>query len=40
MDGGTIILEDGAGNKAKVTKADVASSNGTLHIIDNLLMSK
>ena len=35
-----ITLEDGAGNKAHVTKADVASSNGTIHIVDNVLMPK
>jgi len=40
MDGDMITLEDGAGNKAHVTTADVTSSNGTLHIIDNLLMPK
>jgi uncharacterized surface protein with fasciclin (FAS1) repeats len=40
MDGDMITLEDGAGNKANVTKADVTSSNGTMHIVDNLLMPK
>ncbi|PHR14216.1 MAG: fasciclin [Sphingopyxis sp.] len=40
MDGDTIVLEDGAGNKATVTKADVTSSNGTMHIVDNVLMPK
>ncbi|MEH6792283.1 fasciclin domain-containing protein [Parasphingorhabdus sp.] len=38
MDGDAIVLEDGAGNMARVVKADVTSSNGTLHIVDNLLM--
>lgn len=38
MEGDTIVLEDGAGNKANVTKADVTSTNGTIHIVDNLLM--
>lgn len=38
MDGDRIVLEDGAGNKANVTKADVTSTNGTIHIVDNLLM--
>lgn len=38
MDGDKIILEDGAGNKATVIKADIPSSNGTLHIIDTVLM--
>lgn len=40
MNGDTIVLEDGAGNKANVTEADVTSSNGTLHVVDNLLMPK
>ena len=40
MDGDTIVLEDAAGNKANVTEADVKSSNGTLHVIDNVLMPK
>lgn len=38
MDGDTIVLEDGAGNKANVTEADVKSSNGTMHVVDNLMM--
>lgn len=38
MDGDKIILEDGAGNKATVIKADIPSSNGTLHIVDTVLM--
>lgn len=40
MDGDNIVLEDGAGNKATVTEADVKSSNGMMHIIDNVLMPK
>lgn len=38
MDGENIVLEDGAGSKATVIKADVESSNGVLHIIDTVLM--
>ena len=38
MNGDKIVLEDGAGNKATVIKADIPSSNGTLHIIDTVLM--
>jgi len=38
MDGDNIVLEDGAGSKATVIKADVESSNGVLHIIDTVLM--
>lgn len=40
MEGDKIVLEDGAGNKALVTEADVKSSNGMMHIIDNVLMPK
>ncbi|MDM8012048.1 MAG: fasciclin domain-containing protein [Parasphingorhabdus sp.] len=40
MDGDTITLEDGAGNQAHVTKADVTSTNGTIHVVDNVLMPK
>lgn len=38
MDGDKIVLEDGTGNKATVIKADIPSSNGTLHIVDTVLM--
>ncbi len=38
MDGDKIVLEDSTGNKATVVKADIPSSNGTLHIVDTLLM--
>lgn len=38
MNGDKIVLEDGAGNKATVIKADIPSSNGTLHIVDTVLM--
>lgn len=38
MDGDKVVLEDGAGNKANIVEADVESSNGTLHIIDTVLM--
>lgn len=38
MNGDKIVLEDGAGNKATVIKADIPSTNGTLHIIDTVLM--
>jgi len=35
-----IVLEDGAGNKINVVEADIESSNGTVHIIDGVLMPK
>ncbi len=38
MDGDKIVLEDSAGNKATVVKADIESSNGVLHIVDTVLM--
>jgi uncharacterized surface protein with fasciclin (FAS1) repeats len=38
MEGEKVILEDGAGNKVNVIEADVESSNGTVHIIDGVLM--
>ncbi len=40
MDGDKIVLEDGAGNKINVIEADIDSSNGTVHIIDTVLMPK
>lgn len=38
MDGEKIVLEDGAGNKAGIVQADIESSNGTMHILDTVLM--
>lgn len=38
MDGDKIVLEDGAGNKANIVEADVEATNGTIHIIDAVLM--
>lgn len=38
MDGDKIVLEDTGGNKANVTQADVKASNGTIHIIDTIMM--
>ncbi|WP_321327324.1 fasciclin domain-containing protein [uncultured Parasphingorhabdus sp.] len=40
MEGDKIVLEDGAGNKINITQADVESTNGTLHVIDAILMPK
>jgi uncharacterized surface protein with fasciclin (FAS1) repeats len=36
-DGG-VVLTDAAGNMARVTAADVAASNGLIHVIDTVLM--
>ncbi len=40
LEGEKVVLEDGAGNKVNVIEADVESSNGTIHIIDGVLMPK
>ncbi len=37
-EGGNVILTDGAGNKARVTKSDQKYSNGVVHQIDAVLM--
>lgn len=39
-DGGTIMIEDGQGNVANVTIADVDQSNGVIHVIDTVLLPK
>ena len=38
VDGGTITLEDERGRMAEVTIADVAQSNGVIHVIDRVLL--
>lgn len=38
MDGDAIVLIDGQGREAKVTIADVAQSNGVIHVIDSVLL--
>lgn len=35
--GDTIVVTDGAGNKATVTRADLTQSNGVIHMIDGVL---
>jgi uncharacterized surface protein with fasciclin (FAS1) repeats len=37
-DGGRILIEDGQGNVASVTIADVKQSNGVIHVIDTVLL--
>jgi uncharacterized surface protein with fasciclin (FAS1) repeats len=37
-DGGKIMIEDGQGNVANVTIADVDQSNGVIHVIDTVLL--
>jgi len=36
--GGTVILTDVNGNQVNVTKADIQESNGTIHIIDGVIL--
>ncbi len=35
---GNVYITDAAGNKAQVTQADVAQSNGVIHVIDKVLL--
>ena len=35
---GSLIIEDEAGNTAAVTIADVAQSNGVIHVVDTVLL--
>lgn len=35
---GNVYVTDAAGNKAQVTQADVAQSNGVIHVIDKVLL--
>ncbi|MBB98254.1 MAG: fasciclin [Rhodobacteraceae bacterium] len=37
---GKIVIEDGQGNMATVTIADVDQSNGVIHVIDGVLLPK
>lgn len=36
--GGNVMIEDGQGNMATVTVADVKQSNGVIHVIDTVLL--
>lgn len=38
MDGDKLVLEGAKGGKSTVTQADVKATNGTIHIIDTILM--
>jgi len=38
LDGDAVIVTDAAGNKAKVTIADVFQSNGVIHVVDTVLL--
>jgi uncharacterized surface protein with fasciclin (FAS1) repeats len=38
ISGGTVTLTDAAGQTATVTTADVAASNGVIHVIDTVLL--
>lgn len=38
LDGGKVIITDAAGGKTTVTKADVMTSNGVVHVTDGVFM--
>jgi uncharacterized surface protein with fasciclin (FAS1) repeats len=38
MDGDKIALTDAKGGKSTVTSADMAASNGTVHMVDTVVM--
>jgi uncharacterized surface protein with fasciclin (FAS1) repeats len=38
--GSSVSLTDAMGNKSNVTAVDVAASNGTIHVIDSVLLPK
>ncbi|MEM0518700.1 MULTISPECIES: fasciclin domain-containing protein [Aequorivita] len=38
--GGKVMIKDAKGNTATVTSADMEASNGTVHVIDKVLMPK
>jgi uncharacterized surface protein with fasciclin (FAS1) repeats len=38
MAGDKIVLTDAKGGKSTVTEADVVASNGTVHVVDTVLM--
>ncbi|WGD34191.1 fasciclin domain-containing protein [Olleya sp. YS] len=38
VEGGTVILTNATGNDIKITKADISQSNGTIHIIDSVIL--
>lgn len=40
MDGKDVIITDEKGGKSKVTIANVMQSNGVIHVVDSVLMSK
>ncbi|MDT0648741.1 fasciclin domain-containing protein [Autumnicola edwardsiae] len=40
MSGEDIVLRDGSGNTATITRADINASNGVVHMIDAVIMKK
>jgi uncharacterized surface protein with fasciclin (FAS1) repeats len=40
MSGEDIVLRDGSGNTATITRADINASNGIVHMIDAVIMKK
>ena len=37
-DGGSVVITDGEGNEATVTRTDIVTSNGVIHVIDSVLL--
>jgi uncharacterized surface protein with fasciclin (FAS1) repeats len=40
LDGNNIVLRDAAGNQARIVESDTEGSNGVIHVIDRVLMTK
>ena len=40
LEGKNVILTDETGNKSTITTVDINSSNGVIHVIDNVVMPK
>jgi uncharacterized surface protein with fasciclin (FAS1) repeats len=38
MNGNKIVLTDAKGGKSTVTAADMVASNGTIHLVDTVVM--
>jgi uncharacterized surface protein with fasciclin (FAS1) repeats len=38
VEDGDVLITDGQGNRAMVTKTDIAATNGVIHVIDAVLL--
>jgi uncharacterized surface protein with fasciclin (FAS1) repeats len=38
VEDGDVLIEDGQGNEAVVTRTDIEASNGVIHVIDTVLL--